>query len=162
MQNIISRKTRYLDTPTVMGSVKERLIEKRFNIDRFERMNGLIEGRRNNLHMILLGLYRKVKVKVKVDRESENVVVRLAWSGYYSSYMITFVEVFLLSLLFLKTYGTGGVLGSVLLGVLFSDINLVLYMVLKYLLTREIKRDIWDLEKSLRDQEESQSSESSH
>ena len=76
--------------------------------------------------------------------------------------MITFVEVFLLSLLFLKNYGTGGILGSVLLGVLFSDINMVLYMVLKYLLARDIKRDIWDLEKSVRDQEESQSSESSH
>ena len=161
MHNAISRKTRHLDAPTVMGAIKERLIEKRFNIDRFERINGLIEGRRNNLHMILLGLYRKVKVRVVVNKETENVWINLNWSGYYSSYMITFVEVFLLSLLFLRSYGVNGLLGSVMFGLLFSNINMVLFIVLKSLLAQDIKRDLWDLETSLMDQGESQSNESS-
>jgi hypothetical protein len=151
MRDVITRKARNLNNSVVMETIKERLIEKRFNIDRYERANGLIEARRNNLYMILTGLYRKVGIQVEMNEKSERIKIYLKWSGFFSSSTITFVEVFLISMLVLRDSGLSGVLGAVLIGMFFSFLNLVLFSILRNKLHTEIKRDIWDLERSGKD-----------
>ncbi|MGA1820974.1 MAG: hypothetical protein ACMUIG_00445 [Thermoplasmatota archaeon] len=149
MQDEIVRKTRHLNTSTVMEAIKERLIEHRFNIETYERINGKIEARRNNLQMILSGLYRKVKIDIDMNKEKEKVKITLDWYGYFSSATVSFVEFFLLSLLVLQGYGINGLLGSVLIGTFGSFINMILFAILKARIASSIKRDLWDLERSL-------------
>ena len=149
MQDEIVRKTRHLNTSTVMEAIKERLIEHRFNIDTYERINGKIEARRNNLQMILSGLYRKVKINIDLNEEKEKVKIRLEWYGYFSSATVSFVEFFLVSLLVLQRYGVNGLLGSVLIGTFGSFVNMIMFAILKARMESAIKRDLWDLERSL-------------
>lgn len=149
MQDEIVRKTRHLNTSTVMEAVKERLIEHRFNIDAYERINGRIEARRNNLQMILVGLYRKVKIDIDLNEEKEKVSIKLDWFGYFSSAMVSFVEFFLISLLVLQQFGINGLLGSILFGTFGSFLNMIMFAILKARLSLAIKRDLWDLERSM-------------
>lgn len=151
MRDVITRKARHLNNSIVMEAIKERLIEKRFNIDRYERVNGLIEARRNNLYMILMGLYRKVRILVDMDEDKEKIRINLDWSGFFSSSTISFVEAFLISMLILRNSGINGVLGAVLIGVFFSFLNMILFSILRGKTNSAIKRDLWDLERSEKD-----------
>ncbi|MGA1865892.1 MAG: hypothetical protein ACMUFK_00325, partial [Thermoplasmatota archaeon] len=62
MKDLIEKSPSKLDGPSIMEAVKERMVEYRFNIDEYNLSTRRIEGRRNNLDKVILGLNRKLAV----------------------------------------------------------------------------------------------------
>lgn len=153
MRDIISKKTRKLTIPLVLETVKERLIELRFNIDHYNIADGEIEGRRNSLDKIILGLYRKTRVKVSLSEKKESVRIDIGWGGLLTALLITGVWFFFISLAILRNMGLQGVLISLIIAFIGISLNLVLFYVMRARFLYRVKRDLHDLELHLEESE---------
>jgi hypothetical protein len=145
----IRKKTRSLGIPLVLETVKERLVELRFNIDVYDISEGKIEARRNSLDKIVLGLYRKARVEIKKDDEKEDLSIDIKWGGIVSAFVLTGVWFFAVTLAILRDLGARGVMLSILIGLFGISINMILFYVMRARFIMKVKRDLHDLELDL-------------
>lgn len=145
MKDQLSQKADQLEVPTVLQAVKERLIEKRFNIDTYDRTCGLIKARRNSLDMVVIGAYRKTSISVQKDRETGKIGVDLEWGGVAFGAVVTFLELFLVSIAILSELGLTGLLISGLIALIGTAINIILFNYLRARFRSVLSRDIRDL-----------------
>ena len=149
MKDRISSKARHVSVPDVLEVVKERLVERRFNIEQYNRIEGTILGRRNRLDKIIVGLYRRVVVRVEKEKKGDKkneISITMEWSGAYSASAVTFFEAGLISLAILKDLGFKGFLLSVLVGSIGALINMIAFNLLRVRMNAILKQDIRDLE----------------
>ncbi len=147
MKDLIQRKSSDLKVQTILGTIKERLVEFRFNIDVYDHKEGTLKGRRNSLDRMVLGLYRNVAVSVSKDEKDKEINIELDWGGLISSNLITFIIILLISYAILKGQGYMGVLISIPVGLVFVAINLSLFALMRVRITSLIKKDLKDLER---------------
>lgn len=146
MKDLVTRRSKQLDVTHVLEAIKERLVESRFNIDDYDIKAGSIHGRRNNLDKVVLGLYKKVTVKV--DKVDDEISVELKWGGLISSASISAIQFFIVSFAIFRNLDFRGFLIALLIGVLGVCLNLVAFVALRGRLVSKIKRDLADLEQA--------------
>ncbi len=146
MKDQLSQKADLLEVPIVLQTVKERLIEKRFNIDTYDRPGGLIKARRNSLDMVVIGAYRRTSISVRKDGETGKIGVDLEWGGVAFGAVVTFLELFLVSIAILRELGLTGVLISCLIALIGTAINIILFNYLRARFRSVLSRDIRDLD----------------
>ncbi len=146
MKDTISRHSKHLEIPPVLEAIKERLVEARFNIDNYDIPTGSIDGRRNNMDKVILGLYRKVSIRAEKKKDHLNIEIK--WGGLISSCSISALQFFIVPLAFLRSFGTQGVIISGLIGILGISLNLIIFFALRAKIISTIKRDLHDLEKA--------------
>jgi hypothetical protein len=147
MKDHLQKKVSNLSVQSILGTIKERLVEYRFNIDIFDHKEGRLKGRRNSLDRMVLGLYRNVEVKVTKDEKEGRLDIELIWGGLFFSNLMTFLITFLISYALLKGQGFMGVMISIPVGLIFVIINLSLFYVLRKRLLSLIKKDIQVLDR---------------
>lgn len=147
MKDLIEKSPSKLDGPSIMEAVKERMVEYRFNIDEYNLSTRRIEGRRNNLDKVILGLNRKLAVSICKDKD--RITIDLKWSSLLGNCLISGFEFFIIAMAVFRSFELGGFLISLAIGAFGASINLVLFMVLRWKLRSLIKRDLEDLEKAL-------------
>jgi len=147
MKDLIQRRSSDLKVQTILGTIKERLVEFRFNIDVYDHKAGTLKGRRNSLDRMVLGLYRNVAVNVTKDEREKEIDIELDWGGLISSNLITFIIIFLVSYAILKGQGYMGALISIPVGLIFVAINLSLFALMRVRIISLIKKDLKDLER---------------
>lgn len=145
MKGQLSQKADQLEVPTVLQAVKERLIEKRFNIDTYDRAGGTIQARRNSLNMVVIGAYRKTSISVKKDEETGKIGVEFEWGGVAFGALVTFAELFLISIAILRELGSTGLLIAGLIALIGTAINIILFNYLRARFRSVLSRDIRDL-----------------
>ncbi len=145
MKGQLSQKADQLEVPTVLQAVKERLIEKRFNIDTYDRTGGTIQARRNSLDMVVIGAYRRTSISVKKDQETGKIGVEFQWGGVAFGALVTFAELFLISIAILRELGSTGLLISCLIALIGTAINIILFNYLRARFRSVLSRDIRDL-----------------
>ena len=145
MKGQLSQKADQIEVPTVLQAVKERLIEKRFNIDTYDRTGGTIQARRNSLDMVVIGAYRRTSISVKKDEETGKIGVELEWGGVAFGAVVTFTELFLISIAILRELGSTGLLISGLIALIGTAINIILFNYLRARFRSVLSRDIRDL-----------------
>ena len=149
MNDRVCSEAGHIQLPEILGVVKERLVERRFNIDEYDRIGGTLSARRNRVDKMVEGLYRKVKIKVAKEKKEREACIYLEWSGAYSASAVTFFEAGLISLAVLRGLGLEGIHGiliSVLVGAMGSLLNMIAFNILRVRLTRTLRQDIRDLE----------------
>jgi hypothetical protein len=146
MKDLVTRSSKYLDISDILQSTKERMVELRFNIDNYDIKSGRIDGRRNNLGKVVLGLYRKANVLVTKD--NDKISVEVTWGGLISSGSISAFQFFIVAIAILRNMGYQGLVISLLIGVLGVFLNQVAFFALRARLVSKIKRDLYDLEKA--------------
>jgi len=156
MKETIRRKGEHLEVAVVLETIKERLIEKRFNLDTYDRKEGRIESRRNRLDKIILGAYRKVAIVVD-KTENGRIDIEFEWGGMTTAASISFMEVFLVSAAVLRGFGAEGILAAVLFGLIGSSINGVFFHALRIRFDRMLIKDIGDLEREARRKDDDES-----
>jgi hypothetical protein len=149
MKDTLERKDSRLKVQTVLGAVKERLVEYRFNIDIYDLKDGALTGRRNTLDKIVLGLYRNVSVLVKKTDggHTGDLSITLEWGGLLLSNILTFAFTFLVAYAILKGEGLIAFAYSIPVGFLFVILNLGLFILMRVRIRKRIKEDLRDLEK---------------
>ncbi|MBN1539970.1 MAG: hypothetical protein JW939_07485 [Candidatus Thermoplasmatota archaeon] len=147
MKDLIQKCPSKLDAPSVMETIKERMVEYRFNIDEYDLSTRRIEGRRNNLDKVILGLNRKLAVSI--CKEKDRITIDLKWSSLLSNCAISGFEFFFIAMAVFRSFEFGGFLISLAIGAFGALINLLLFMVLRLKLGSTIERDLDDLEKAL-------------
>ena len=125
------------------------MIESRFNIDDYDIKSGRIEGRRNNMDKVILGLYRKASIKV--SKEDDEISIEVEWGGLKSSGSVSAFQFFIVSIAILRNLGLQGLIISLLMGALGVFLNLVAFFGLRARMTSRMKRDLNDLDKAERD-----------
>ncbi|HHD15195.1 MAG TPA: hypothetical protein ENK47_00635 [Euryarchaeota archaeon] len=150
MKDHVRKVNSPLKVPTILGTIKERLVEYRFNIDHYDIKEGSIRARRNSLDKMVLGLYRNIRVLVKKDERSQDISIDLQWGGLISSNIITFLLIFFVAYAFLKGSGWMGFLYSIPFAAAAVMMNLFFFMLLRNRLINLIKRDLVDLERELK------------
>ncbi|MDG6226050.1 MAG: hypothetical protein QCI82_11140 [Candidatus Thermoplasmatota archaeon] len=118
--------------------VKDVLMDARFNIDSYDRGSGTLTARRNDLTLILLGLYRRVKVTLGPASNR----ITLDWGGGLAASAVSFLQGMLVSLFFFRREGIDDVLASILIGLFMALINMLLFVYLRFRLVRKIKRSL--------------------
>lgn len=123
-----------------LDKVKDVLMDARFNIDSYDRGSGMLTARRNDLTLILLGLYRRVKVTLGPASNQ----IRLEWGGALAASAVSFVQGLLISMFFFDRDGFDDVLASILIGLFMALINMLLFLYMRFRLVRRIKRSLQD------------------
>ena len=149
MKDLVTKRTKRLDIPLVLETVKERMIEFRFNIDEYDIKSGRIIGRRNNLDKVIMGLYKKVSIHV--SKENDDLSIDVEWSGLISSGGVSAFQFFIVSIAILRNLGIQGLIISLLMGALGIFLNLVAFFALRARMVSKMKRDLNDLEKAERE-----------
>ncbi|MFW3146257.1 MAG: hypothetical protein ACMUIE_05550 [Thermoplasmatota archaeon] len=146
MKDRIIRRSRYLTIPHVLEAIKERLVEFRFNIDLYDIKSGEIDSRRNSLDKIVIGLYRKAKIKVQQEKKGGEISIDITWGGLLFPFLLSGIWFFVVSLAVLKGMGAKGLLISTLIGLLGVSLNVLIFYVMRARFISRIKRDLHDLE----------------
>jgi hypothetical protein len=149
MKDLVTKRSKHLDIPLVLETIKERMIEFRFNIDEYNNKTGRIIGRRNNLDKVILGLYRKVSIQV--SKEKIDLSIEVEWSGLKSAGGVSAFQFFIVSFAILRNLGAQGMIISLLMGALGVFLNLVAFFALRGRMISRMKRDLNDLEKAERE-----------
>lgn len=149
MKDLVTKRSKRLEIPLVLETVKERMIESRFNIDDYNIKSGRIDGRRNNLDKVIMGLYRKASIKV--SKEKDDISIQVEWSGLISSGGVSAFQFFIVSIAILRNLGIQGLIISLLMGALGVFLNLVAFFALRARMISRMKRDLNDLEKAERE-----------
>jgi hypothetical protein len=149
MKDLIKKRSKYLDIPTVLEAIKERLVEYRFNIDNYDIKTGSIDGRRNNLDKVVLGLYRKISIHAELS--NEELILDFKWGGLISSCSVSALQFFFVSLAIFRSFELQGILVSALIGALGVFLNLVLFFAMRARVISRIRRDLRDLEKAMKE-----------
>ncbi|MBN1389697.1 MAG: hypothetical protein JXA22_03535 [Candidatus Thermoplasmatota archaeon] len=147
MKDLIKKDICKLDIPNVMEAIKERMVEYRFNIDDYDLPSGTMEGRRNNLHKVIMGLNRKLTVSVQKDKRK--IQIDLKWSSIFSNCVISWFEFFIIAMAVFRFMGLGGFLISIAVGFLGASLNLALFFVLRFKMISIMKRDLEDIEMAM-------------
>ncbi|MGA1792990.1 MAG: hypothetical protein ACMUHM_03475 [Thermoplasmatota archaeon] len=147
MKDQITKTAKKLDIPPVLGAIKERMVEHRFNIDDYDVKKGTIEGRRNNLDKVIIGLNRKLQVFVKKD--NDEISVELHWGFLPRNCTVTGFEFFIIAMAILRNFQLNGFLIALLIGGVGAILNLGLFFLLRYRMTSVMRRDLDDLEIAL-------------
>ncbi|MGA1872929.1 MAG: hypothetical protein ACMUHY_04595 [Thermoplasmatota archaeon] len=147
MKDVIRKNTKKLDIPSVLEAIKERMVENRFNIDDYDISSGRIEGRRNNLDKVVLGLNRKLEGHVTKDKD--RLEVELKWGYIPRNCIISGVEFLIVAMAVLRSFEMNGFLISLAIGAAGVVLNLGMFTVLRYRMTSTIQRDLDDLENAL-------------
>ncbi|MGA1820631.1 MAG: hypothetical protein ACMUHU_06450 [Thermoplasmatota archaeon] len=147
MKDLIGKTAKKLDIPPVLEVIKERMVENRFNIDEYDVKTGTIEGRRNNLDKVILGLNRKLKVSV--GKQKEELSVELTWGFLARNCTITGFEFFIIAMAILRNFQIRGFIIALLIGGVGALVNLGLFFLLRYRMTTVMRRDLDDLETAL-------------
>ncbi len=149
MKDLIRKKSKYLDIPTVLEAIKERLVEHRFNIDNYDIPTGSIDGRRNNLDKVVLGLYKKISVRAEMEKD--DLILDIKWGGLISSCSVSAGQFFFVSLAIFRSFEVQGILISALIGALGVFLNLVLFFAMRARIISRIRRDLRDLESAMKE-----------
>ena len=136
------------DAQTVMDLVREHLGRRRFSIERYDRIHGEIWARRNDPTLLLLGLYRNVRVRVAGDVSNGGTLLRMRWGGALTASSITFAEFTLISLFLLHHHGFEGTLLSILIGLIMALINNLHYLWMMRSFSSALNEDLNSLEPS--------------
>jgi hypothetical protein len=147
MKDLIGKTVSQLEIPPVLEAIKERMVESRFNIDQYTVNFGMIEGRRNNLDKVILGLNRKLNVSV--TKEKEEMKIELSWGFLVRNCLISGFEFFIISIALLRSFQLSGFLISLFIGAVGIALNLGLFFLFRYRFIRMIKRDLDDLKRAL-------------
>ncbi len=146
MKDLVTKSSKYLEISDILQSTKERMVEVRFNIDNYDIKSGRIDGRRNNLDKVILGLYRKANVLV--TKENDKISVEVTWGGLISSGSISAFQFFIVAIAILRNMELQGLVIALLIGVLGIFLNQIAFFALRARLISKIKRDLNDLEKA--------------
>jgi hypothetical protein len=149
MKDLVRKKSKYLDISTVLEAVKERLVEHRFNIDNYDIPTGSIDGRRNNLDKVVLGLYRKVSVRAEMNKDE--ITLDIKWGGLISSCSVSALQFFFISLAIFRSFEAQGIFISALIGALGIFLNLMFFFGMRARIISRIRRDLHDLEIAMKD-----------
>jgi len=149
MKDLIRKKSKYLDIPTVLEVVKERLVEHRFNIDNYDIPTGSIDGRRNTLDKVVLGLYRRVSVRAEARKD--DITLDIEWGGLISSCSVSAFQFFIVSMAIFRSLELQGIIIAAMIGVLGVFLNLVMFFAMRTRFIARIRRDLHDLEVAMKE-----------
>ena len=138
MKDLVHLDVDHITRSDALDSVKDALMDARFNIDSYDRGGGTLTARRNDLTLILLGLYRRVKVTLGPASSQ----IKLEWGGALAASSVSFVQGMLVSLFFFRRDGIDDVLASILIGLVMALINMLLFLYMRFRLVRKIKRSL--------------------
>lgn len=148
MKDLIHGNESDIKVSALLGTIKERLVEYRFNIDEYDHKKGRLKARRNSLDKIISGLYRNIEVEIRKDEKTKEMDIELRWGGLLVTNILTFIFTFLVSYAIFQGQGTMGFLLSIPVGLVAVILNLVLFFVMRLRLTSTIRKDIMDLERA--------------
>ena len=147
IKDLIRRDESRVEIPAILGAIKERLVESRFNIDNFDIRDGILKGRRNSLDKMVTGLYRNVKIYVERTSKDKGLLIEVDWGGLVFSNILTFILILLISYAILKGQGPIAWIYSIIPALMFVVLNIALFAMMRAKILALIKKDIHDLER---------------